>query len=44
VKQSVFFFILLIVAIVTGYIIWAYMLPEYLREGGPPVAVLLNGG
>jgi len=42
VKQSVFFFILLIVAIVTGYIIWAYMLPEYLREGGPLVAGLIS--
>lgn len=40
-KQSVFFFILLIVSIVTGYVIWAYMLPEYLREGGPLVAGLI---
>jgi biopolymer transport protein ExbB len=42
VKQSVFFFILLIVAIVTGYVIWAYMLPDYLREGGPLVAGLIS--
>ena len=41
-KQSVFFFILLLVAIVTGYIIWAYMLPDYLREGGPLVAGLIS--
>jgi biopolymer transport protein ExbB len=41
VKQSVFFFILLIVAILTGYIIWAYFLPDYLREGGPLVAGLI---
>jgi biopolymer transport protein ExbB len=41
VKQSVFFFVLLVVAIATGYIIWAYLLPEYLREGGPLVAGLI---
>jgi len=41
VKQSVFFFVLLIVAIATGYIIWAYLLPDYLREGGPLVAGLI---
>ncbi|OQX93003.1 MAG: hypothetical protein B6D58_00115 [candidate division Zixibacteria bacterium 4484_95] len=40
-KQSVFFFVLLIVAIATGYIIWAYLLPDYLREGGPLVAGLI---
>lgn len=40
-KQSVFFFVLLVVSIATGYIIWAYLLPEYLREGGPLVAGLI---
>jgi len=41
VKQSVFFFVLLIVSIATGFVIWAYMLPDYLREGGPLVAGLI---
>jgi biopolymer transport protein ExbB len=41
VKQSVFFFILLVVAVVTGFVIWAYLLPDYLREGGPLVAGLI---
>jgi len=41
VKQSVFFFILLIISIGTGYVIWAFMLPVYLREGGPLVAGLI---
>lgn len=40
-KQSVFFFVLLIVSIATGYIIWAFLLPHYLREGGPLVAGLI---
>ena len=40
-KQSVFFFILLIISIGTGYVIWAFMLPIYLREGGPLVAGLI---
>jgi len=41
VKQSVFFFILLIISVGTGYVIWAFMLPVYLREGGPLVAGLI---
>jgi len=41
VKQSVFFFILLIVAVGAGYVIWAYLLPDYLREGGPLVMFLI---
>jgi len=41
VKQSVFFSILLVVAVATGYIIWSYLLPDYLREGGPLVAGLI---
>ena len=36
------FFILLIISVGTGYIIWAFMLPDYLREGGPLVAGLIS--
>ena len=40
-KQSVFFLILLIVSAGTGFLIWAYMLPDYLRDGGPLVSGLI---
>lgn len=40
-KQSVFFLSLLIVSVGSGLAIWAYLLPDYLREGGPLVAGLI---
>jgi len=41
VKQGVFVTILLIVSLGLGYIIWYFFLPEFLREGGPLVSVLI---
>jgi len=40
VKQSVFVSLVLIVALVVGFIIWR-QLPVYLQEGGPLVAILI---
>lgn len=40
-KQSVFIIIVLVAAIVVGFVVWRYMLPDYLRLGGPLVAVLI---
>ena len=40
-KQSLFVTILLVVSLGTGYAIWYFMLPEFLREGGPLVSVLI---
>jgi len=41
VKQTVFIIIVLVVAIVLGFVVWAFLLPSYLREGGPLVALLI---
>ena len=40
-KQSVFVALVLIFSLAIGVIIWGYMLPDYLREGGPLVSVLI---
>ena len=40
-KQGVFVTILLIGSLGMGYAIWFFMLPDYLREGGPLVSVLI---
>jgi biopolymer transport protein ExbB len=40
VKQSVFVSLVLIVALVVGFIVWR-QLPVYLQEGGPLVAILI---
>ncbi|MCJ7508367.1 MAG: MotA/TolQ/ExbB proton channel family protein, partial [candidate division Zixibacteria bacterium] len=40
-KQTVFIIIVLVVAIVLGFGVWAFLLPSYLREGGPLVALLI---
>jgi len=40
VKQSVFITAVLLVALILGFVIWS-MLPSYLKEGGPLVAVLI---
>ncbi len=40
-KQSVFVVLVLIVSFAVGTFIWAQLLPEYLRAGGPLVAVLI---
>jgi len=41
VKQSVFVTVLLVGSLAIGYIIYLFMLPEFMREGGPLVAVLI---
>lgn len=40
-KQTVFIFIVLVVSLVVGVVVWAFILPEYLRRGGPLVALLI---
>jgi biopolymer transport protein ExbB len=40
-KQSVFIVLVLIIAFAIGIFIWSQLLPEYLRAGGPLVAVLI---
>ena len=40
-KQTVFIFIVLVVSLVVGVVVWAFLLPSYLREGGPLVALLI---
>jgi biopolymer transport protein ExbB len=40
VKQSIFITAVLVVALILGFVIWN-MLPSYLKEGGPLVAVLI---
>jgi biopolymer transport protein ExbB len=40
VKQSIFITAVLVVALILGFVIWS-MLPSYLKEGGPLVAVLI---
>jgi biopolymer transport protein ExbB len=40
-KQSVFVVLVLIVSFAVGTFIWSQLLPEYLRAGGPLVAVLI---
>jgi len=40
-KQSIFIALVFIVAIILGFIIWGFLLPTYLREGGPLVALLI---
>lgn len=40
-KQSVFIIVLLLISIAVGFIIWGMFLPDYLKEGGPLVAVLI---
>ena len=40
-KQSVFIVLVLIVSFAVGVFIWSQLLPEYLRAGGPLVAVLI---
>lgn len=39
-KQSVFVTLVLVISLATGFIIWT-QLPEYLREGGPLVGILI---
>ncbi|MCJ7496850.1 MAG: MotA/TolQ/ExbB proton channel family protein [candidate division Zixibacteria bacterium] len=39
-KQSIFITAVLVVALILGFVIWS-MLPSYLKEGGPLVAVLI---
>jgi len=41
VKQGVFVTILLIGSLGMGYAIWYFLLPEFMREGGPLVSVLI---
>jgi biopolymer transport protein ExbB len=41
VKQSVFVTVLLVGSLGIGYVIYLYMLPDFMREGGPLVAVLI---
>ncbi|HVP36277.1 MAG TPA: MotA/TolQ/ExbB proton channel family protein [Terriglobales bacterium] len=41
-KQSIFIVLVLIVSLAIGYIIWAMLLPDYLRLGGPLVGLLLG--
>lgn len=40
-KQSIFIALVLIVSLIIGYVIWSLMLPDYLRRGGPLVALLI---
>jgi biopolymer transport protein ExbB len=40
-KQSIFIALVLIVSLIIGIFIWAMLLPDYLRRGGPLVAVLI---
>lgn len=40
-KQSVFVTVLLVGSLGIGYIIYKFMLPDFMREGGPLVAVLI---
>jgi biopolymer transport protein ExbB len=40
VKQGVFVTIVLVVALVVGFVVWS-QLPEYLQKGGPLVAILI---
>ncbi len=40
-KQSVFIVLILVASFVIGFFIWSQLLPEYLREGGPLVGVLI---
>ncbi|HEX7401322.1 MAG TPA: MotA/TolQ/ExbB proton channel family protein [candidate division Zixibacteria bacterium] len=40
-KQSIFIALVLIVSLALGFIIWGTLLPDYLRRGGPLVAVLI---
>jgi len=41
VKQGVFVTILLVASMGIGYVIYKFMLPDFMREGGPLVAVLI---
>jgi biopolymer transport protein ExbB len=41
VKQTVFIIIVLVVALFVGFGVWAFLLPSYLREGGPLVGLLI---
>jgi len=40
-KQSVFISIVLVVALIASYFIYDYMLPDYIRDGGPLVIGLI---
>ena len=40
-KQGVFVTILLIGSLGIGYAIWYFLLPDFMREGGPLVSVLI---
>ena len=40
-KQSIFIALVLIVSLIMGIFIWAMLLPDYLRRGGPLVALLI---
>ena len=40
-KQSIFIVLVLVVSFVVGFLVWYFMLPDYLREGGPLVSVLI---
>jgi biopolymer transport protein ExbB len=40
-KQSLFITVLLVVAFVMGYIIFEFMLPQFIRDGGPLVVALI---
>ena len=39
-KQGLFVIIVLVIALATGFIIWS-QLPDYLKEGGPIVGLLI---
>ncbi|MBL0175957.1 MAG: MotA/TolQ/ExbB proton channel family protein [Ignavibacteria bacterium] len=40
-KQSLFITILLVVAFVVGYLIFEFMLPDFIKDGGPLVVALI---
>lgn len=41
-KQSVFFTVLLVVAFAISYVIFEFMLPQYIKDGGPLVVALIT--
>ena len=40
-KQGVFITILMVVALAIAYVIFEYMLPDYIKAGGPLVILLI---
>ena len=41
-KQSVFIVLVLIISMAVGIFIWSQLLPDFLREGGPLVSLLVS--